>query len=65
MRSKNKARLNLAVNILAAVCGVLIQPVTEAGSWDPISAPAIVLGMILAALGVLRAAFGASPATGE
>lgn len=65
MKAKNKARLNLAVNILASVCGVLVQPVTEAGSWEPIKAPAIVLGMVLAALGVLRAAFGASPATGE
>lgn len=65
MRAKERARWNLAINIAAAVIGVLAQPVTEAASWEPVKAPAVVIGMILAALGVLRAAFGASPASGE
>lgn len=65
MSAKTKARVNLAINLLLASGGAMLSSITAADTWATVARPIVVIGALMAALGVLRAAFGPSPSTGE
>lgn len=65
MSPKTKARVNLAINMLLAAGGAMLGSITADDTWHTVSRPIVVIGAAMAILGVLRAAFGPSPSTGE
>lgn len=65
MSPKTKARTNLVINLGLAIGGTMLSSLTAADTWDTVARPIYVIGAAVAALGVLRAAFGPSPSTGE
>lgn len=65
MSAKTKARVNLVINLLLAGIGAVLPSLASTDTWQTVTRPIYVLAAAIGALGVLRAAFGPSPSTGE